>query len=150
VKRSTSRATCVPAGSPGFILPPQDTFICRRTPPGSGCERAGLDDLARNPRFNTVRKRAQHASEIVPLLRERLKTRTALEWETVFGDAVPCSAVRAIEEMFDHPQVASEDIIAPIPHPVLGYYRGVTRSIKFSRTPGPDPFAAPLLGQDNQ
>jgi len=114
------------------------------------CERAGLDDLARNPRFNTVRKRAQHASEIVPLLRERLKTRTALEWETVFGDAVPCSAVRAIEEMFDHPQVASEDIIAPIPHPVLGYYRGVTRSIKFSRTPGPDPFAAPLLGQDNQ
>jgi formyl-CoA transferase len=30
----------------------------------------------------------------------------------------------------------------------LGSYRGVTRPIKFGRTPGPEPFSAPLLGQD--
>jgi len=113
------------------------------------CELVGLNDLARNPRYDTVRKRAEHAGEIVPALRERLTTRTALEWEKIFGDVVPCSVARAIEEMFDHPQVVAENIIASIPHPVLGHYRGVTRSIKFSRTPGPVPFAAPLLGQDN-
>ncbi len=109
------------------------------------CELVGLDDLASNPRYDTVRKRAEHAGEIIPLLRERLKTRTALEWEQTFGDAVPCSAARAIEEMFDHPQVIAEGMISSIPHPVLGEYRGVTRSIKFSRTPGPVPFAAPLF-----
>jgi len=33
-------------------------------------------------------------------------------------------------------------------HPTLGSYRGVARPIKFGRTPGPEPFAAPALGQD--
>ena len=37
-----------------------------------------------------------------------------------------------------------------IEHPTLGSYRGVARPIKFGRTPGPAPFAAPALGQDTQ
>jgi formyl-CoA transferase len=111
------------------------------------CERAGLGALASNPRYDSVRKRAQHAAELVPLLHAALAKRTALEWEEVFGEAVPCSAVRHIEEMFEHPQVRAETMVSSIAHPVLGHYRGVTRAIKFARTPGPDPFAAPMLGQ---
>ena len=107
------------------------------------CERTGLGELARDPRFDTVRKRAAHAGELVPALRRALMARTAREWEEVLGDVVPCSAVRPIEEMFDHPQVKAEGIVAPIPHPTLGSYRGVTRAIRFSRTPGPAPFAPP-------
>ena len=84
------------------------------------------------------------------MLREALGAKSALEWERIFGDAVPCSAVRHIEEMFTHPQVRAEEMVAAIPHPVLGHYRGVTRPIKFARTPGPEPFAAPMLGQHNQ
>ena len=52
--------------------------------------------------------------------------------------------------MFYRPQVLAEEIIAPIEHPALGSYRGVTRPIKFGRTPGPEPFAAPMLGQDSE
>ena len=110
------------------------------------CAHTGLDRLAHNPRYDTVRKRAAVAGEIVPLLRRALLTRSATEWE-VFGETVPCSAVRPIEDMFDDPQVAAEEIVATIEHPVLGEYRGVARSIKFSRTPGPEPFAAPTFGQ---
>jgi len=107
------------------------------------CGKTGLDALVRDPRYDTVRKRAEHAGEIVPQLHASLTTRTALEWEQIFGDAVPCAAARRVEDMFDHPQVLAEDIIGSIEHPVIGRYRGVTRSIKFGRTPGPDPFAAP-------
>jgi len=57
---------------------------------------------------------------------------------------------RQVEDMFDHPQVVAENMVAPIEHPTLGSYRGVTRPIKFGRTPGPEPFAAPVLGQDNE
>jgi formyl-CoA transferase len=39
-------------------------------------------------------------------------------------------------------------MVASIDHPTLGSYRGVARPIKFGRTPGPAPFAAPVLGQD--
>ena len=111
------------------------------------CELTGLQALAANERYDSVRKRAKHAAELVPILREALAARSALDWEQLFGDAVPCSAVRHIEEMFEDPQVHAEDMVATIPHPVLGGYRGVTRAIKFARTPGPAPFAAPMLGQ---
>ena len=39
-------------------------------------------------------------------------------------------------------------LVADIPHPTLGSYQGVTRPIRYSRTPGPDPFAAPVLKTD--
>jgi crotonobetainyl-CoA:carnitine CoA-transferase CaiB-like acyl-CoA transferase len=110
------------------------------------CERTGLD-LHDDERFDTVRKRAEHHALIVPKLHEALSTRTALEWESIFGDDVPSAAARRIEDMFDHPQVAAEGMIATFEHPVVGKYRGVTHPVKFGRTPGPEPFAAPVLGQ---
>ena len=113
------------------------------------CEKTGLQDLAADPRFDTVRKRAQHAAEIVPRLHAALAAHTALEWEVRFGDEVPCAAARKVEDMFDHPQVLAEQMIGSIRHAQIGRYRGVTRSMTFSRTPGPQPFAAPALGQDS-
>jgi crotonobetainyl-CoA:carnitine CoA-transferase CaiB-like acyl-CoA transferase len=113
------------------------------------CEKTGLTELANDPRYDTVRKRAQHAAEIVPKLRAALMERTAQEWEQLFGDKVPCAMARRIEDMFDHPQVLAEEIVSKIEHPTLGSYRGVARPIKFGRTPGPAPFAAPALGQDS-
>jgi len=113
------------------------------------CDKTGLSDLAHDERYDSVRKRAQHAGEIVPRLREALLARTAEEWEALFGDDVPCAAARRVEDMFDHPQVTAEAMIATVPHPVVGSYRGLTRPVTFSRTPGPEPFAAPTLGQHN-
>ena len=111
------------------------------------CEKAGLDDLAHNERYDSVRKRAQHASEIVPRLHEALHARTALEWEAHFGDDVPCAAARAVEDVFDNVQVVAENMVTTTEHPLVGRYQGLTRSITFGRTPGPTPFAAPTFGQ---
>ncbi len=111
------------------------------------CEKTGLDALADDPRYDTVRKRAQHSAQIVPQLREALATRGAFEWEQVFGDEVPSAAARRIEDMFEHPQVLAEDMVGTFTHPQVGRYRGVMHPIKFGRTPGPTPFGAPALGQ---
>ena len=112
--------------------------------------KVGLPALATNERYDSVRKRAQHMDEIVPAMRTVLMTKTALEWEALFGDDVPCSAARTVEDMFDHPQVSAEDMITHFEHPTAGRYRGFTRAIKFGRTPGPDPFSAPTLGQHSE
>ncbi len=109
------------------------------------CDKTGLHMLHDNERYDTVRKRADHASEIVPHLHAALMRHTALEWEEIFGDEVPCAAALKVEDMFDHPQVLAEDMVGDIEHPVIGRYRGITRPIKFGRTPGPDPFAAPVF-----
>jgi crotonobetainyl-CoA:carnitine CoA-transferase CaiB-like acyl-CoA transferase len=114
------------------------------------CAKTGLHVLAADPRYDTVRKRAKAAAEIVPALHEALLAHTALEWEAIFGDEVPCAAARRIEDMFEHPQVQAEGLVTTLPHPVVGSYRGVAHPIRFGRTPGPEPFAAPVLGQDNE
>ena len=44
-------------------------------------------------------------------MRDALAAKTALEWEELFGERVPCAAVRPIEDMFDHPQVLAEDLV---------------------------------------
>ena len=111
------------------------------------CQKIGLPELATDERYNSVRKRALHFADIVPKLHAALAMHTALEWETLFGEDVPCAAARTVEDMFDHEQVLAEKMITTIAHPTLGSYRGLTRAINFDRTPGPEPFAAPTLGQ---
>ena len=111
------------------------------------CKKTGMSEFLNNERYDTVRKRATHQPEIVPRLHQALAAKSALEWEALFGEEVPCSAARTVEDMFDHPQVLSQDMISTYHHPVVGQYRGLKRSIRFERTPGPDPFAAPTLGQ---
>lgn len=113
------------------------------------CEKVGLSDLCQDERFDSVRKRSIAQAEIVPILRNALSQKSAMEWEEIFGEEVPCSAIRQIEDMFDFPQVLAEDMIATYEHPVVGQYRGFKHPIKFSRTPSSEPFAAPTLGQHN-
>jgi formyl-CoA transferase len=94
-----------------------------------------------------MRSRAAHAAELVPEVRAALAERTALQWEEIFGERVPCAAVRPIEDMFDHPQILAEDLVATLDHPVVGRYRTMTKPIAFGETPGPAPTAAPIFGQ---
>ena len=111
------------------------------------CELIGRPELARDPRCASMRSRAAHAAELVPEVRGALATRTAREWEELFGERVPCAAVRPIEDMFDHPQVLAEELVTSLDHPVVGRYRTMTKPISLSETPGPAPSAAPTFGQ---
>jgi formyl-CoA transferase len=114
------------------------------------CELVGLPQLAADERYDTVRKRSQHAAEIVPLLRRALAEKSALEWEALFGERVPCAAARPVEDMFDHPQVAAENLIATYEHPVAGRFRGLREPVRFGTTPAPTPRAAPAFGQHSR
>ncbi|MGV7245095.1 CaiB/BaiF CoA transferase family protein [Caballeronia sordidicola] len=115
------------------------------------CEKTGLSALAENERYDSVRKRAMHRDEIVPKLHQALTARSALEWEALFGDAVPCSAARTIEDMFDDPQVLAEDMVATYDYPGVGRYRGFQHPIRFGDKAGDatahTPQAAPAFGQ---
>lgn len=113
------------------------------------CEKTGLAELMVE-RYDSVRKRAQHAQEIVPRLHAALATRSALEWEALFGEEVPCAAAREVEDMFDFPQAQAEALVTRFEHPAVGSYRGFAGAWKFDRTPGPAAFAAPTLDQHGE
>ncbi len=111
------------------------------------CARTGLQALAADARYDSVRKRAQYRDEIVPRLHEALQAHTALEWEALFGEEVPCAAARGVEDMFDFPQVQAEGMISTFAHPVVGSYRGFAQAIKYGRSAPATPCAAPAFGQ---
>lgn len=111
------------------------------------CELIGRPELVADPRCASMRSRAEHAAALLPELRAALTERSAIEWEEVFGERVPCAVVRPIEDMFDHPQVLAEDLVTTLEHPALGRYRTMTKPIRFSDTPGPAPAASPVFGQ---
>jgi crotonobetainyl-CoA:carnitine CoA-transferase CaiB-like acyl-CoA transferase len=114
------------------------------------CELVALPELARDPNYDTVRKRAQRAEEIVPRIRATLLSRTALEWEEIFGERVPCCAVRPIEDMFDHPQVVAEGLVANLQSTNAGNYRGFANPMKFTASELALPSGAPALGEHTE
>ncbi len=111
------------------------------------CELVGVPELAADSRYDTVRKRAEHIDEIVPRIREALAARTALEWEALFGERVPCAAALQVEDMFDHPQVLAEGMMENYTHPLVGSYRGMARPVKFGQGGTPAVASAPVFGQ---
>ena len=111
------------------------------------CELVGLAHLADDPRYDSVRKRNQEAAVIVPAIRAALAAKTALEWEAVFGERVPCAAARPVEDMFDHPQIVAEGLIDTYEHPTAGRYRGIRDPIHFPATSSERPRAAPAFGE---
>ena len=111
------------------------------------CELVGLPELAGDAKYDSVRKRNEHAAEIVPAIRKALSARTALEWEEIFGERVPCAAARSVEDVFDLPQVAAEHLIETYEHPLVGRFRGMREPIRFGGTPVGTVRAAPTFGE---
>ncbi|MES2148934.1 MAG: CoA transferase [Pseudomonadota bacterium] len=111
------------------------------------CARIGLPHLGTDVRYDSVKKRAEQADVLVPQLRAALVARTAREWESRFGTDVPCAAARSIEDMFTHPQVLAEGMVATMHHPQVGQYQGFAEAVKFGNAPPPAPFGAPAFGQ---
>jgi formyl-CoA transferase len=111
------------------------------------CEILELPELASDPRYDTMRKRAEHADALLPAMHEALARRSAAAWERLMSGRVPAAMVRPIEDLFDHQQVQAEDLVACVEHATIGRYRTMTKPIRFAETPGPAPVAAPALGQ---
>lgn len=114
------------------------------------CDYLDMPDLKEDSRCASMGLRIANAETILPRMRAGLQKHTAEEWAEIFGDRVPNAVVSPIEDMFDHPQVAAQDLVTTYEHPVVGSYRGMTKPLQFSRTPGPVPFAAPTMGQHTE
>jgi len=75
----------------------------------------GRPELVSDPRFGTVKGRAEHASEIVELLDDWASTRTVVECEAILTKGnVPCSRYSTIGETLQQPHVEDRGSYAVI------------------------------------
>ena len=59
----------------------------------------GVPELADDPRFARNEERTANRAELRPLLVERLRTRTAMEWfDDIIGAGVPCGPINTVDD----------------------------------------------------
>lgn len=110
------------------------------------CTLTGLEDLAEDARFDTVRKRAENADYLIGRLRAALAPRTADEWERLFGQQVPSARVRAVEDMFEFPQVLAQGFIGDF-EGAAGRYRALANVLQPG---GPQARPSPGFGEHSE
>lgn len=125
-----------PSQIPSQVLPTRDGWLvvmCAKEKFYQNLVRLlGAPELAEDPRFRTSADRMTHRDVLVPLLKELTKKETTAVWLDRLKGEVPCAPVNSVEEAFQDPQVAEDDMVLELAHPEFGMVREVAGSIKVS------------------
>ncbi len=112
------------------------------------CEAIGAPELATDERFATNPERVEHRQTLIPLLNERLKTRTADEWLTALNEAgVPAGKIRSVPDALKAVGDAGRAATTRVPHPTAGEIDLVNSPIRLYNDTLRPPKAPPLLGE---
>ena len=115
------------------------------------CQALQLDHLIEDPRYGSNLDRAQHSSELYSLVEGILSTRTRDEWLQVLEQHdVPSMPILEREEVFQHPQIRENQMIASINHPHAGRVEMFNIPVRLSETPGTIRRPSPTLGQHTE
>ena len=106
-----------------------------------------LAHLLDDERFRTNSSRVKYRDELRGHLAPVMRTRPAVEWETVLrAHAVPCSRVRGIDDLVDDPQLAALGLLEPCPHPEIDDLRIVGVPVSVDGRRGVSRSGPPALG----
>ena len=110
------------------------------------CSVMGVADLPSDERFATNAGRVEHRGELVPLLQERFRERSAEEWLADLDAAgVPAGKVRTVPDALSAAAAAGRAATVTLDHPTAGALDLVASPIwGATRT---DPSPPPLLGE---
>lgn len=112
------------------------------------CKVLGLEDLPDDPRFKTNADRVNNRHVLIPLLRERFRTRKTDEWIAALEAAsIPCAPINTLDRVFAHPQTRAREMLVEVEHPTIGQLKMVGLPYKLSGTPLGIYRHPPLLGE---
>ena len=110
----------------------------------------GLDGLLDDPRFADSDLRLANVEALEAVVIEWTRAHGGEEIEALMAEAqVPCSKVRTVAELFDHPQVRHRGRILDVVHPVAGKVPMQSAVARLSDTVADLDHAVPTVGQHN-
>jgi crotonobetainyl-CoA:carnitine CoA-transferase CaiB-like acyl-CoA transferase len=96
----------------------------------------GMPELAFNEKFKTNPNRVENREELIQILSERMKTKSAREWQEALQAAgIPNGPINDMKALFDDPQVRARNMRVEIAHPTAKRIQLVGSPLKLSRTP---------------
>ena len=115
------------------------------------CRALGIEELIDDPRFDSLKKRSENNVELIDLLDQRFAEKTRDEWAgQLDGEGCMWGPIQTLDEVIADPQAAANGYFLDILHPSEGGFRLVSPPLKFYRTPGETPNAAPEFGQHTE
>ena len=114
----------------------------------SFCKVIDRDDLATDPRFADNGERVAHYNELMPIVREIIKTRPVDEWlPTLRNGGVPAGRINTIDEALGDPHLHERGVIVELEHPALGAIKSIATPVHMSDTPLSYRIHPPTLGE---
>lgn len=112
------------------------------------CEALDIPEVGGDTRFETNQKRVEHRDVLGPILEERFRSKTSVEWEDLCRKHdVLCGRVLTFSEIFAHEQVQQAGIVQSVEHPTIGEIPQLGPVIFLRDTPGRIAGPPPILGQ---
>jgi len=112
------------------------------------CKALGVEDLAVDPRFQTVADRVRNRNEVNQMLERIFATKQTSELVALLEKAeVASGPVYSLDEVFKDLQVLHRGMVAEIDHPKSGKIKVGGIPVKLSETPGNIRSPPPMLGQ---
>lgn len=115
------------------------------------CSVIGMDQLATDERFITNSKRVENREALIPILEEKMKTKTSQEWLGLFNEeGIPCGPINDMRQLFNEEQVNAREMVVEVDHPKAGKIPLVGSPLKFSRTSVKIERHPPLAGEHTE
>jgi len=124
------------------LAPPDDAFF------GRLMDVLGVPELKDDPRYRTQTARVANRQRINAIVGGKLAMNTTDYWvETLNRAGVPCGPVQSVADVFQDPQILSQDMVMDVEHPGFGPVRMLGFSMKLGETPCKVRRPAPGLGE---
>ena len=112
------------------------------------CQAIGLPELATDPRYRTVGDRNRNRDALIPVIAERMRTRSRDEWIEILNAVnVPTGPIKTIPEAFDDPQVVHRQMRVQAQRANGQVLPLLASPLRMSETPVAYDRAPPRLGE---
>ncbi len=112
------------------------------------CAAIGRDELADDPRYDSLEKRRDARAEVNAILTGFTQAHSVADLVEIFAaHQVPHAPILGITEALAQPQAVARGLVVEVDHAVLGKVPIVGRPIRYADAPQPNPTAPPVLGE---
>jgi len=115
------------------------------------CRALGMPELEKDPRFNSIEARGEHAEELIAIMDKQFLTKTRGDWFKIFKkEGIIYTPIQSPREVVDDPQALANNYVTWFDHPVLGRTKMVGFPWDLSQTPASVRREAPEFGQHTE
>ena len=113
------------------------------------CKAVGREDLAKNPKYDTLEGRAEDVVALREAFTEVFMSKTIEEWIPLL-EGIPYAPVRTVLEAVNDVQARESGCIVTYEHPELGLIEQLANPVRMNKTPASVRMPAPEFGQHTE